>query len=77
MASLESYSSQVVGWLVIGNQRLPLAQAGPSSCVLRQETSLAPGAATIIIEVDGQATERRVVLHRPVVSASLVRFGTV
>lgn len=74
MPSLESYSSQVAGWLVIHNQRLPLAQVGPTGCVLRDETSLSPGNAVVIVEVDGQISERRVLLQEAVTSSSQVRF---
>lgn len=74
MPSLESYSSQVAGWLVIHDQRLPLAQVGPTSCVLRDEACLSPGNAVVIVEVDGQATERRVMIREPVASSSFVRF---
>ncbi len=74
MRSLESYSSQVAGWLVIHNQRLPLAQVGPTSCILRDDASLSPGAAMVIVEVDGQISERRVMLQEAVASSSQVRF---
>jgi hypothetical protein len=74
MPSMESYSSQVAGWLVIHNQRLPLAQVGPTSCVLRDEACLSPGLAMVIVEVDGQISERQVVLQEPVASSSQVRF---
>lgn len=69
-----SYSSQVAGWLVIHDQRLPLAQVGPTSCVLRDAACLSPGVAMVIVEVDGQISERRVVLEEPVASSSQVRF---
>jgi len=74
MPSLESYSSQVAGWLVIHNQRLPLAQVGPTGCVLRDDACLSSGEATVIVEVDGQISERRVVLQEAVASSSQVRF---
>lgn len=74
MPSLESYSSQVAGWLVIHDQRLPLAQVGPTSCVLRHEACLSPGNAVVIVEVDGQISERQVVLQEAVASSSQVRF---
>ena len=74
MPSLESYSSQVAGWLVIYNQRLPLAQVGPTSCVLRDEACLSPGKATIIIEIDGKSTSRQVAICEAVASDTFVRF---
>jgi hypothetical protein len=74
MPSLESYSSQVAGWLVIDNQRLPLAQVGPTSCVLRHEACLSPGEAMVVVEVDGQISERRVVLQEAVAALLQVHF---
>ncbi len=74
MIAQPSYSSSVRGWLVVGEQRLELAQAGPDRCVLRQPLDAPPSAAELIIEIDGDVRIQRVFLpngishHSPAVA---------
>jgi hypothetical protein len=53
MITQSPYSSNVRGWLVVGEQRLELAQVGPDRCVLRQPLDAPPSAAELVIEIDG------------------------
>ena len=61
------YSSQVLGWLVVGGVQHELAQVGPDFCILRQPISgdflvTDDIQAGLLIEVDGDQRELAVIL---------------
>lgn len=49
-----NYSAEVRLRLIVGDRSFPLAKIGPSHVVLREPTELAPGAAEVVMTVDGR-----------------------
>ena len=72
MIAQSTYSSNVRGWLVVGEQRLELAQVGPDRCVLRQSLDAPPSAAELVIEIDGEVRHQAVFLRRGISRTSTV-----
>ena len=72
MITQSSYSSSVRGWLVVGEQRLELAQVGPDRCVLRQSLDAPPSAAELVIEINGDFRHHAVFLTHGISKKSTV-----
>jgi hypothetical protein len=60
----DGYSAQVEIYLVVGDQKLDVAQVGPGWFILQEPNALPPETeAELVITVDGRETRRHVFIH--------------
>jgi hypothetical protein len=62
ITTCEQYSPEIRLKLLVGEQSYPLAQISPEWVMLREEASLSPGQAEVVMTVDGRERRWDVVL---------------
>ena len=71
----DSYSADVRGYLAVGSQRLELAKVGPQRCFVQSPLDLPPGAAELVLSINGDERRWQVFLPGGVSrDSSLVEF---
>jgi len=60
----DGYSAQVEIYLLVGEDKLPVAQVGPGWFILQEPCAIVPETeAELVIVVDGEETHRHVFIH--------------